>query len=127
MKDGQVVATDEVKTAGEPAKLVAEADRSTINADGSDLSFITVKVEDKDGNVCPNADNEVTFSVTGPATIAGLDNGDATNHESFQGTQHKTFHGLGLAIVRAGDKGGHATLTAHADGLADASVPITLK
>jgi beta-galactosidase len=127
MKDGKVVATDEVKTAGAPAKLVMEADRSTIDADGSDLSFVTVKVEDKDGNICPNADNEVKFSLTGPATIAGLDNGDATNHEFFQGTQHKTFHGLGLAIVRAGDKGGHAMLSAHADGLAGATVPIALK
>jgi beta-galactosidase len=127
MKDGQVVATDTVTTAGPPAKLEMTPDRSTIHADGSDLSFVTVKVEDKDGNVCPNAGDEVTYSVSGPAMIAGLDNGDATNHEYFQGTMHKTFHGLGLVIVRAGDQRGAAMLTATANGLAGASVPIALK
>jgi beta-galactosidase len=127
MKDGQVVATDTVTTAGAPAKLVMTADRSTIHADGSDLSYITVKVEDKDGNICPNAGDEVSYSVSGPATIAGLDNGDPTNHEAFQGTTHKTFHGLGLVILRSTDKAGIATLTATAGGLSSAAIPITLK
>ena len=98
-KDGKEVATDEVMTAGKPAKLELKADRSTISADGDDLSYVTVKVVDKDGHVCPNADNKITFAVSGPVTIAGLDNGDPINHEAFQATEHKAFHGLTLAIL----------------------------
>ncbi|HEY2760942.1 MAG TPA: glycoside hydrolase family 2 TIM barrel-domain containing protein, partial [Pirellulales bacterium] len=116
-KDGKQVATDEIVTAGKPAKLELKADRSTIDADGNDLSYVTVTVVDKDGHVCPNADNELTFAISGPATIAGLDNGDPINHEAFQGTQHKAFHGLALAILKAKDSAGKATLKATADGL----------
>ena len=60
-KGGKVVATDEVVTAGTPAKIELVADRSTIHADGDDLSFVTARVVDKDGHVCPNADNEISF------------------------------------------------------------------
>jgi beta-galactosidase len=126
-KDGQVVATDEVVTAGAPVKLELKADRSAINADGDDLAFVTVRVLDKDGHICPNADNKILFSLDGPAKIAGLDNGDPINHESFQGTSHKAFHGLALAIVRAQDAGGTAKLTATTPGLESGSASIELK
>src|SRR5262249_48340530 len=101
-KDGKVVATDEVTTAGPPAKLELKADRSAIAADGDDLSFVTVRVLDKDGHLCPNADQLVTFAVDGPATIAGVDNGDPISHEAFQGKTRKAFHGMALAILRSG-------------------------
>jgi beta-galactosidase len=123
-KDGKVVATDEVITAGAPAKLELSADRPKIHADGDDLSFVTVRVLDKDGHVCPDADNEISFSLDGPASLAGVDNGDPTNVESFQGTKHKAFHGLALAIVRSKDAAGTATLKATAEGLAPASATI---
>jgi beta-galactosidase len=105
--------------------LELSADRSKIHADGDDLSFVTVRVLDKDGRVCPGADNEISFSLDGPVSLAGVDNGDPTNVESFQGTKHKAFHGLALAIVRSKETGGTATLKATADGLAPASTTIT--
>ncbi len=127
-KNGQIVATDEVVTAGPPAKLELTADRSTIHADGDDLSFVTAKVLDQDGHICPNADNEISFSLEGPATIAGLENGDPTNHEPFQNTKsRKAFHGLALAIVRVTETGGTATLTATADGLSPATITVQTK
>ena len=127
-KDGQVVATDEVFTAGAPAKLELSVDRAVIQSGGDDLSFVTARVLDKDGHICPNADNEIGFSLEGPATIAGLENGDPTNHEAFQGaTARKAFHGLALAIVRSGDNSGTAKLTATAEGLQPATVNITLR
>ncbi len=127
-KSGQVVATDIVRTAGAPAQLVLQTDRSTIAADGQDLAFIRVSIEDKDGIACPNAGNEITFHVTGDAAaIAGLDNGDATNHEFFQGTQHQAYHGLALAVLRSKyGKTGTVTLTAHADGLPAATTQVTV-
>lgn len=118
-KDGKIVATDEIQTAGAPAAITLEADRSKIAADGQDLSFIKATVVDKNGIACPNADQEIHFALSGTgATIAGLDNGDPTNHEPFQGTQHKAFHGLALAVLKSQyDKPGSVKLTATADGL----------
>lgn len=84
------------------------------------------RVLDKDSHICPNANNEISFSLDGPAEIAGLDNGDPTNHESFQGTQHKAFHGLALAIVRAQQAAGTATLKANAAGLEAGAVTIDI-
>jgi beta-galactosidase len=127
-KQGQIVATDIVRTAGAPARLVLQADRSAIAGDGEDLSFIKVSILDQDDNPCPNAGNEITFSVAGnAATIAGLDNGDATNHEFFQGTQHQAFHGLALAVLRSKyGASGNVTLTAQADGLPPANTQVTV-
>jgi beta-galactosidase len=125
---GQVVATDIEKTAGAPAKLQLTVDRDHLTISGQDLAFITVRVLDKDGTVCPNADNEITYTLDGAAaTIAGLDNGDATNHESFQGKQHKVYHGLGLAVLKSiRGATGPAILTATAEGLAPATATITV-
>lgn len=75
-KDGKVVVEKEIHTAGEPAQIRLSADRTEIQADGADLSFITVEIVDKDGNLCPNADNLVNFDVQGAAFIAGVDNGN---------------------------------------------------
>ena len=127
-KNGQVVATDIVRTAGDPAQIVLAPDRTQIVANGQDLSYIKVTIVDKDGNVCPNADNEIKFSLDGKTgTIAGLDNGDPINHEPFQGTQHKAFHGLALAVLKSDYDGtGPLTLTATADGLPPVSTQVTV-
>jgi beta-galactosidase len=100
-RDGKTVATDERKTAGAPARIVLAPDRTVIASNGDDLSFVTVRVEDKDGNLCPLADNLVTFQVTGPAVIAAVDNGNAATVEPFQADHRKAFNGLALLIVRA--------------------------
>jgi beta-galactosidase len=82
-------------------------DRTTIDADGNDLSFITVRIEDRDGNLCPLADNLVHFSIAGAGTVAGVDNGNAATEEPFQADHRKAFNGLALLIVRskAGEAG----------------------
>ena len=123
-KDGKIVKTDVVRTAGAPAKLRLSADRTRIAADGQDLSFVKVEVLDQDGNICPNADNEIHFAVDGNAlAIAGLDNGDATNHESFQGRDHQAYHGLALAVLKSNDNvAGDSKLTASGEGLTAASI-----
>ena len=117
-KDGKPWATDEVKTAGEPAKLKLEPDRSTISADGKDLSFVTVTVTDKTGLMAPRADNQIHFDIEGPGEIVATDNGDPTSFESFQSHDHKSFNGLCLVIVRGkAGQPGKISLTAKADGL----------
>ena len=123
-KDGKVVLTQEIHTAGAPAKIELIADRKVINADGKDLSFITVKILDKDGNVVPDADNLVNFKLNGNAFIASVDNGDPVSHDSFKVNYRKAFHGLALAIVQAKKTPGDINFTATANGLQSAALTI---
>jgi beta-galactosidase len=117
-KNGKVWATDEVKTAGGPAKLKLEPDRSTIVADGKDLSFVTVTVTDQHGVMAPQADNRIHFDINGPGEIVATDNGDPTSFESFQSRDRRAFNGLCLVIVRGtAGQPGKIELTATADGL----------
>jgi beta-galactosidase len=125
---GKQVAATEVKTAGAPARVVLQPDRAAIHADGDDLSFVTVRVEDKDGNPCPVADNLVKFKLEGPGTIAGVDNGNAATVEPFQADYRKAFNGLALVIVRS--ERGHAgkvKITATGDGLSAGETVVTAK
>jgi beta-galactosidase len=123
-KNGKIVLTDEVQTAEQPAKIILIPDRRTIKADGSDLSFVTVKVVDKNGTVVPNADNVVDFQLGGEGLLAGVDNGSQISHESFKANHRKAFHGLCLAIIQSKGKAGRIVLKANAPGLTPASVEI---
>jgi beta-galactosidase len=124
-KNGEPWATDVVKTTGPAAKLVLKADRSKIRADGRDLSFVTLTVEDKNGLMVPNADNFIRFNIEGPGKIVATGNGDPNSHVSFQSKERDAFNGLCLAIVRA-DKGkpGKITLRAQSTDLTGARVVI---
>lgn len=122
-KDGKEWASTSVRTADVPAKLELMADRSRIQADGSDLSFVTVRVLDKNGLLAPTAKNAIRFIVEGPGEIVATDNGDPTSFVPFQSPERETFNGLGLAIVRAKvGQPGKITLRAESSGLEGASV-----
>lgn len=124
-KNGRAYATDEVRTAGAPAQIKLSPDRAQIKADGQDLSFVTVRIEDKDGNLCPLADNLVKFKVDGAGTIAAVDNGNAATTEPFQADHRKAFSGMALLIVRstAGEPG-RIHVEAASDGLQSATVEL---
>ncbi len=126
-KDGKVILTREIHTAGKPAKIELIADRKNIKADGKDLSFITVKILDKDGNLVPDANNLVNFKINGNAFIASVDNGDEVSHDPFKADYRKAFNGLALAIVQSKDKGGNITFTATSDGLQAATIVLQSK
>lgn len=125
--NGKVVLTKEIKTAGAPAAIQLIADRSQIAADGTDLSFITVKLVDKKGVIIPDGNQLIQFSITGPGFIAGVDNGDPVSHESFKASQHKLMAGLGLVIVQSDGKPGSIRLTAKSQGLPDVNIEIEAK
>jgi beta-galactosidase len=117
-KNGKKWATDVMRTTGPAAKLELKADRAEIAADGTDLSFITVTVADKDGLLVPRSKNQLRFTINGPGEIVATDNGDPTSFESFQASTRKAFNGLALVIVRArAGEPGKITLTAAGDGL----------
>ena len=96
--------------------------------DGDDLSFVTVRIEDKDGNLCPLADNLVKFNVTGAGSIAAVDNGNAATVEPFHADHRKAFNGLALLIVSS-QKGqaGKIHVTATSEGLAAGTTEISTR
>ncbi|HEY4325682.1 MAG TPA: beta-galactosidase GalB [Mucilaginibacter sp.] len=126
-KNGKVVLSREIHTAGAPAKIELIADRKQIKADGKDLSFITVRILDKNGNVVPTADNLVNFKITGQGFIASVDNGDPVSHDPFKADYRKAFNGLALAIVQTKEKAGTITFTATSQGLQSASLTLQTK
>ncbi|HLP08924.1 MAG TPA: beta-galactosidase GalB [Opitutaceae bacterium] len=127
-KAGQPWATAVQRTTGAPAKLLLAPDRATLRADGSDLSFVTVTVADRDGQLVPRTHNLVKFAVEGPAEIAAVDNGNPISFESFQASERKAFNGLALVILRTrAGQTGPITLRAVSDGLNAAEVKLDAK
>ncbi len=126
-KDGKTVLEKEIHTAGEPAQIRLTADRNEIKSDGRDLSFVTVEVLDKDGNLCPNADSQIMFDVQGAGFIAGVDNGSPVSMEKFKADHRKAFYGKCLVVVQSDGKSGGIKLTATSEGLKTAVTAIKAK
>jgi beta-galactosidase len=125
---GKEVARKSIKTAKKAAQILMIPDRNVINADGEDLSFITIKIEDEDGTFVPLADNLVNFKITGPTSIAAVGNGDATSTEPFQASYRKAFNGLCLLVLKS-KKGetGEITIEASSKGLKTQTIKIQTK
>ena len=115
--NGKVVSTHELKTTGKAASIELVADREKIKANGLDLSYITVKVVDKNGLLIPDAANEIKFTVTGEGTNAGLGNADISSNEPFVSDQRKVFQGKALLVIRSSRTPGKITIKAKARGL----------
>ncbi|MGH9523250.1 MAG: DUF4982 domain-containing protein, partial [Terriglobales bacterium] len=127
-KDGKQVATDERVTAGPPAKIELMPDRARIKDDGDDLSFVTVRIVDKDGNLCHMADNLVHFKLSGPGTIAAVGNGNAATFEPFQANERKAFSGMALVIVRSEEgKSGEIRIEATGGGLKSGAATVVAR
>lgn len=116
-KDGKTMAVREIHTAGEPYSVRLTPDRPAIDADGRDLSYLLVEILDKDGNLCPNADNEVTFTVNGAGFNAGVDNGSPVSLERFKADHRKAFYGKAMLIIQNNGEEGPVTVTATSPGL----------
>ena len=114
---GEAVAEKEIHTAGKPHHIELEADRQTIKADGRDLSFITVKVVDKDGNLCPNAQHLIKYSVKGKGFYRAGANGNSVSLELFHEPRMQVFNGMMTAILQTNGKPGDIILTATGKGL----------
>ena len=128
-KDGQEITENiqgrtSVTTTGAAAKLQVKADRETIKANGEDLSYLTVNVTDENGNIVPNAENKVTFEVSGDGVLAGIDNGRPIDHQSYRDDNRKAFSGQLVGIVRSTKSAGTITVKVKADGMEDQTVQI---
>ena len=124
-ENGKAVDEAEIHTAGKPHHIVLTADRDQLQADGKDLSFINVKIVDKDGNFCPNETRQIKFKVKGAGTFRAVANGNSVSLESFQEPQMKLFSGQLTAIVQSAEEAGTITFEASAPGVKSAK--LTLK
>ncbi|MDO5035370.1 MAG: glycoside hydrolase family 2 TIM barrel-domain containing protein [Porphyromonas sp.] len=124
---GNAVATKELVTTGKPYAVKLTLENDNINADGEDLAFVRVQVVDRNGNICPTADHEISFRVKGAGSYHSSANGDATCTVPFQSSTMPLFSGQLTTIVQAGKTPGTAQLTASARGLKSATITINVK
>jgi beta-galactosidase len=127
MRGDRAVAESVLTTAGDAAALRVTPDRTVVQADGEDLSFLVVEAVDAEGRWQPNADQEVQFSLSGPGVIAAVGNGDGQDDAGYQGDRRKLFQGRALVVVRTSRQGGPITVKAGTAGLSSASVTIEAK
>ncbi|MDD4992128.1 MAG: beta-galactosidase GalB [Paludibacter sp.] len=122
--NGETVRTEIIKTAGIPAKIKLTADRTSIIADGKDLSFITIEVVDKEGNICPNAQRLLFFKTEGNGTLKALCNGDPTDLTSFSSNYMKVFNGKMVAVIGSIKSDGEIKLSVSGDRLINAEITV---
>ncbi len=123
----EIFAEKTIRTAGAPTQIVLKADREAMKANSQDLIYIECDITDNKGTLHPTANNLLEFSVTGEATLVGVDNGDNRCHESFKGNSHTAFNGKCLAIIKSTHKGGTITFTAKSDGLETQTITLQSK
>lgn len=124
---GKEVATEELITAGDPAKIILTADRSSISFQWDDLCIVSARVVDANGVICPNADKLISFAISGEGVIAAVDNGDANSHEAYQTTERHLYDGKCIAIIKAKAAKGRITVTAGTLGLTPSTTEIVVQ
>ncbi|GAA4317599.1 DUF4982 domain-containing protein [Flaviaesturariibacter amylovorans] len=122
--DGKPAAEKTMVTAGKPYRIVLEPDRDTLQADGSDLSYVTVSVVDRQGNFCPTATEQLRFDVSGAGTYRAACNGDATSLELFHLPTMKTFSGKLVVLVQSKKEAGSIELRVTGKGLKEGRVAL---
>lgn len=122
---GHAVAEKSVRTAGQPHHIELATDRHQLTADGKDLAYVTLRIVDKDGNLCPTDGRLVKFSVSGAGRYRASANGDPTCLDLFHLPQMHAFGGMLTVIVEAGEKPGRIQLKATAKGLKTGRLSLT--
>lgn len=116
-KAGKVVARHKIETTSDAVKLVVAPDNQQWKADGQDLQHIRVWAVDKKGRRVHGAQNELTFSVDGPAEIVGVINGDMASEELTVGNRRRLYNGTATVILRSTQEAGDVTLLVTTNGL----------
>jgi beta-galactosidase len=122
---GKVMGTDKVETTGAPAGLKLTTEQPILQANGEYVSVVDVAVVDAQGRVVPTADNQITFRVTGAGHVAGVGNGDPSDHDPDKANYRDAFQGLCIVDVGAGEKPGAIALTATSPGLQPGHLRLT--
>ena len=124
---GKEMQREKIRTASAPAAIELTADREHLAADGLDLAYVTVRIVDADGNLCPTAANRVAFTVSGAGSFRACANGDATSLDPFQNPSMPAFSGQLTAIIQSTKDKGTITLKASSEGLKTATIKINTK
>lgn len=126
-EQGNPVAEKTVRTAGKPHHIELVTDRSSLQADGKDLAYVTLRIVDKDGNLCPNDGRLVSFKVKGAGKYRASANGDPTCLDLFHKPEMHAFGGMLTVIVQSGEKTGEIELQATAKGIKTGTIRIPVK
>ncbi len=122
--NGIIAAENILKTTGKPERIILESDRSLIHADMEDIASVKILVTDKQGNVVPDADNEVSIDVTGAGINAGIGNGDSNSIEPYKSDHHSVYEGKARLFIQSNGKKGTIEIKASAEGLQGAGLTI---
>ena len=136
--NGKIVAQDELRTAGKPARLLLSTGLAAANLtnqpltettpaltpDWNDITYATATLVDQNGTVIPDSETLIHFSAAGPATIVAVDNGNLLDHDPFQATARKLYDGHAIAILRATAPSGNITITATAEGIPPTTITL---
>lgn len=126
-EQGNPVAEKTVRTAGKPHHIELVTDRSSLQADGKDLAYVTLRIVDKNGNLCPNDGRLVSFKVKGAGKYRASANGDPTCLDLFHKPEMHAFGGMLTVIVQSGEKAGEIELQATAKGIKTGTIRIPVK
>ena len=119
-----ICAEQAIHTASASSQIRLTADRRQINADGSDLSFITVEVVDGNGNLCPHSSALLFVQVRGKGHLKALCNGDPTDQTSFASNYMRVFNGKMVAVVQAADEEGEISISVSGERLQAANIVV---
>lgn len=122
--DGRQVSRHRLETAGRAVALSAEIDNAEWTADGTDLQHVRITAVDAEGRTVPDADAKLTFSVSGPAVIAGVVNGDINSNELTVGSERSLYNGKATVILRSEHTAGNVVLVVSADGFAPIEISL---
>lgn len=125
--DGKAVAEKNVYTAGKPHHIELQTDYTSLKADGKDLAYVTVRVVDKEGNLCPTDGRLLNFRVKGAGSYRASANGDPTCLDLFHLPQMHAFNGMLTVIVQAGEIAGNLELQVSAKGLKTARLVLPVQ
>ena len=126
-KEGKKIGEQVMKTAGKASQIKLNTDRKVISAGGDDLSYILIEAFDKDGNLCPLAENQIKLNIDGPGLIAGVGNGNPQSFAPFQADTVKLFYGKAMLILKSGNQKGDVIITASSPGINKASTSVKIE
>ncbi|MNO32175.1 Evolved beta-galactosidase subunit alpha [compost metagenome] len=118
--EGRVLATDSRQSFGDAKRICLKADKMRLEADGTDLAFVEISMEDEFGRPVDNANNRVRVQVTGAGRLVGLDNGDSTDYDSYKGLSRRLFSGKLMAIIASGFETGEVEVRVSSIGMEEA-------
>jgi beta-galactosidase len=123
-RNGNALCEYNLQTTGEPQKIKLSPDTTNLTADGKDVCYLEFAVTDAKGVRIQNAENEITFTVSGPAELTAVGNGNPASHQSHVNNTHNAWQGQGLAIIRTERTPGTVTVKAAAEGLEPAQITL---